>query len=69
MMEFIATNFNLPTIIVAALVFGALGWVVWHTHKHGSGCSCGGACFHCKGCHIPLTRKERGLKLSARAFF
>ena len=26
MMEFIATNFNLPTIIVAALVFGALGW-------------------------------------------
>ena len=25
MMEFIATNFNLPTIIVAALVFGALG--------------------------------------------
>ena len=35
MMEFIATNFNLPTIIVAALVFGALGWVVWHTHKHG----------------------------------
>ena len=29
MMEFIATNFNLPTIIVAALVFGALGWVVW----------------------------------------
>ena len=31
MMEFIATNFNLPTIIVAALVFGALGWVVWHT--------------------------------------
>jgi len=37
MMEFIATNFNLPTIIVAALVFGALGWVVWHTHKHGGG--------------------------------
>ena len=31
MMEFIATNFNLPTIIVAALVFGALGWVVWPT--------------------------------------
>ena len=43
MMEFIATNFNLPTIIVAALVFGALGWVVWHTHKHD--------CSHCKGCH------------------
>ena len=52
MMEFIATNFNLPTIIVAALVFGALGWVVWrHTHKHGGGCSCGGDCSHCKGCH------------------
>ena len=52
MMEFIATNFNLPTIIVAALVFGALGWVVWHTHKHGGGCSCGGDCSHCKGCGI-----------------
>ena len=38
MMEFIATNFNLPTIIV-------------HTHKHGGGCSCGGDCSHCKGCH------------------
>ena len=54
MMEFIATNFNLPTIIVAALVFGALGWVVWHTHKHGGGCSCGGDCSHCKGCHWAL---------------
>jgi len=51
MTEFIATNFNLPTIIVAALVFGALGWVVWHTHKHGGGCSCGGDCSHCNGCH------------------
>lgn len=51
MTEFIATNFNLPTIIVAALVFGALGWVVWNTHKHGGGCSCGGDCSHCKGCH------------------
>ena len=54
MMEFIATNFNLPTIIVAALVFGALCWVVWHTHKHGGGCSCGGDCSHCKGCHRAL---------------
>ena len=51
MMEFIATNFNLHTIIVAALVFSALCWVVWHTHKHGGGCSCGGDCSHCKGCH------------------
>ena len=73
MMEFIATNFNLPTIIVAALVFGALGWVVWHTHKHGGGCSCGGDCSHCKGCHRALNgtlnRKGRGLNLSARALF
>ncbi len=60
MTEFIATNFNLPTIIVAALVFGALGWVVWHTHKHGGGCSgcsgcgeggCNGSCSGCSGCH------------------
>ena len=75
-MEFIATNFNLPTIIVAALVFGALGWVVWHTHKHGGGCSCCGDC----GCNgkiaataaaelISKNRKERGLELSARALF
>ena len=27
MMEFLAANFNLPTIIVAAIVFGGVGWV------------------------------------------
>ena len=59
MMEFIATNFNLPTIIVAALVFGALGWVVWHTHKHGGSCSCGGDCSHCKGCHYTLNTEPQ----------
>ena len=26
MMEFLATNFNLPTIIVGAIVFGGVGW-------------------------------------------
>ena len=36
MMEFLATNFNLPTIIVGAIVFGGVGWAtcrdVWqHT--------------------------------------
>ena len=56
MMEFIATNFNLPTIIVAALVFGALGWVVWHSHKRLS-------------LSIEMIRKGRGLNLSARALF
>ena len=27
MMEFLAANFNLPTIIVAAIVFGCVGWI------------------------------------------
>ena len=34
MMEFLATNFNLPTIIVGAIVFGGVGWATWHSHKH-----------------------------------
>ena len=58
MMEFLAANFNLPTIIVGAIVFGGVGWITWHSHKHGgcSGCSgvcdCGGSCSSCKGgCH------------------
>lgn len=66
MMEFLAANFNLPTIIVAVIVFGGVGWITWHSHKHGgcSGCSgcgeggCGeGGCGEgscngsCSGCH------------------
>ena len=46
MMEFLAANFNLPTIIVGAIVFGGVIWVTWHSHKHGGGCGgCGGG-FH-----------------------
>ena len=30
MMEFLAANFNLPTIIVAVIVFGGVGWITWH---------------------------------------
>ena len=44
MMEFLAANFNLPTIIVAVIVFGGVGWITWHSHKHGGGCS------GCSGC-------------------
>ena len=56
MMEFLAANFNLPTIIVGAIVFGGVGWITWHSHKHGgcSGCSggCSGKCSSCGGgCH------------------
>lgn len=55
MMEFLAANFNLPTIIVGAIVFGGVGWITWHSHKHGGcsgGCDCGGSCSSCKGdCH------------------
>ena len=57
MMEFLAANFNLPTIIVGAIVFGGVGWITWHSHKHGgcSGCSggcdsgCSGNCSSCGG--------------------
>ena len=60
MMEFLATNFNLPTIIVGVIVFGGVGWAAWHSHKHGGGCSgcsgcgeggCNGNCGGCSGCH------------------
>ena len=56
MMEFLATNFNLPTIIVGAIVFGGVGWATWHSHKHGgcsgcSGCGEGGCNGGCSGCH------------------
>lgn len=45
MMDFLATNFNLPTIIGAVIVFGGTGLIVWHSHKHGGvGCDCGGSC-------------------------
>ena len=33
MMDFLATNFNLPTIIGAVIVFGGTGLIVWHSHK------------------------------------
>lgn len=57
MAEFIAANFNLPTIIIAAVVFGGTGWIMWHSHKHGGGgcggCDggCNGNCSGCGGCH------------------
>ena len=60
MMEFLAANFNLPTIIVGAIVFGGVGWITCHSHKHGGGCSgcsgcgeggCNGSCSGCSGCH------------------
>ena len=57
MMEFLAANFNLPTIIVGAIVFGGVGWITWHSHKHGGGCGgcgegdCNGNCSGCSGCH------------------
>jgi len=43
MMEFLAANFNLSTIIVAVIVFGGVGWITWHSHKHGGCGGCGEA--------------------------
>ena len=42
MMEFLAANFNLPTIIVGAIVFGGV--------ICGEG-GCNGDCGGCSGCH------------------
>lgn len=51
MMDFLAANFNLPTIIGAVIVFGGTGLIVWHSHKHGGvGCDCGGSCHGECGC-------------------
>ena len=57
MMEFLAANFNLPTIIVAAIVFGGVGWVTWHSHKHGGGC--GGCSGRTKNRPAPFFRKMK----------
>ena len=56
MMEFLAANFNLPTIIVSIFVFGGTGWLLYHEHKRGGGCGshsgCTGNCKTCGGaCH------------------
>lgn len=57
MMEFLAANFNLPTIIVGAIVFGGVIWVTWHSHKHGRWLwwlrrgRLQGDCGGCSGCH------------------
>ena len=73
MMEFLAANFNLPTIIVGAIVFGGVGWITWHSHKHGGcsgcsgGCDCGGSCSSCKGdCHRAIM-EEKGARVKALA--
>ena len=73
MMEFLVANFNLPTIIVGAIVFGGVGWITWHSHKHGGcsgcsgGCDCGGSCSSCKGgCHGAIM-EEKGARVRALA--
>lgn len=51
MLEFLAVNFNLPTLIGAAVVFGGTGWLLWRSHKSGGACSsCGGCPGQCGGC-------------------
>jgi hypothetical protein len=63
MMEFLAANFNLPTIIVGAIVFGGVGWITWHSHKHGgcSGCSggCDSGCSGSCSSWLPLSNNGR----------
>ena len=54
MLAFLASNFNLPTLIVAAIVFGGTGWLVHRARKAGGSCGgCSGGCHGCDGhcCH------------------
>ena len=69
MMDFLATNFNLPTIIGAVIVFGGTGLIVWHSHKHGGvGCDCGGSCHGECGCSVaamaPAKKMQKSLQSS-----
>ena len=50
MMEFLAANFNLPTIIVSIIVFGGTGWLMYHEHKTGGLGCCDGCTGNCKTC-------------------
>lgn len=50
MMAFLAANFNLPTVIVAGIVFGGVGWLLYRTRKSGGSCGgCSGGCHGCDG--------------------
>ena len=80
MMEFLAANFNLPTIIVAVIVFGGVGWITWHSHKHGGGWQWVQRLRRRRlqwqlqrlqrlSLSIEMIRKGRGLEVSARALF
>lgn len=70
MMEFLAANFNLPTIIVAAIVFGCVGWITWHSHKHGGGCGgCSGDCGTATAAVTEETAGRGSKSKSARALF
>ena len=58
MMAFLAANFNLPTVIVASIVLGGAGWLLYRTRKSGGSCGgcsggCSGGCHGCDGhcCH------------------
>ena len=49
MLEFLAVNFNLPTLLVAAVVFGGTGWLLHRARKAGGG-GCAGCPGGCQGC-------------------
>ena len=72
MMDFLAANFNLPTIIGAVIVFGGTGLIVWHSHKHGGvGCDCGGSCHGECGCSGGCNGscKENAEELGCSSFY
>mgnify|MGYP001539345393 CR=1 FL=1 len=70
MMEFLAANFNLPTIIVAVIVFGGVGWITWHSHKlRRRRLQWQLQRLQRLSLSIEMIRKGRGLEVSARALF
>ena len=69
MMAFLAANFNLPTVIVAGIVFGGAGWLLYRTRK--SGGSCGAAAVAATavtGTAATATNKRIGAGQKPRAF-
>ncbi len=49
MMDFIAANFNLPTVLIALLVIAGILLAVRSVRRSG-GCKCSGNCGSCSGC-------------------
>ena len=55
----------IATIVIAALIFGAVGCIIgkgiYNRKHHKGGCSaCGGSCGGCHGCGVTVTKTPGG---------